>query len=724
MAACLAAPWSTRVLLLTEKRLSVRFVDFRGVLADASVALGVAGLIGLLLLTRRWWGRALGWLTLVAFLLGTFAIYEFVSVFDSLYALSHAAYLGDPTFVGGSVLHMSHPALLGALVALGTFGLLGARPPSSSWWRGWGVALGVCVLGHAVLPMSHSFDGWRQRHAIHAQASLMPASARLGSASTVGAEVRDVFRADLSGKRWLGPLEGKPNVLLIMVEAASGPALPSIAKAARVKATASMPKLDALAKRHILFTRVVSHQRQTNRGEYAILCGDYPKLLSDQSKMTEQVYGEARRCLPALLRDAGYTTAYIQAAPLGFMLKDQFMPKAGFEELVGDEYFEKSYARTDWGVDDKAFFEQAIERVVELHAAEEPFFATMLTVGTHHPFTFPVGDVVEGPKDRRGRAFTYADDALAEFVEALDARGVLRDTVVIITSDESAGLVDTSMSAARLLAQSWSFAVVMLPEPRAERIDELQAHVDTAISIADLLGLEGDAAGFIGRSWFREYETGRSIFGGNTYAQKVIMWTPTKKAVVCDEAFEECTRYATRKTELVPKMRGTEALPRERRFVAEVARLTRSGRAGMTASNEMALLTADETEIPASDGKKLLTGGQYLRVPAGSTIRVDFDLEVDGTDAEVELHQDVFLNGHERFARKNKRIHGGERLRLSYEIDVPRSARHLVVQLYATTVAGESATLRFRQARLSMTQTGASSSGVDVISDDVSSATP
>ena len=92
----------------------------------------------------------------------------------------------------------------------------------------------------------------------------------------------------------------------------------------------------------------------------------------------------------------------------------------------------------------------------------------------------------------------------------------------------------------------------------------------------------------------------------------------------------------------------------------------------------MALLTADETEIPAWDGKKLLTGGQYLRVPAGSTIRVDFDLEVDGTDAEVELHQDVFLNGHERFARKNKRIHGGERWRLSYEIDVPGSLKSCI----------------------------------------------
>ena len=124
-------------------------------------------------------------------------------------------------------------------------------------------------------------------------------------------------------------------------------------------------------------------------------------------------------------------------------------------------------------------------------------------------------------------------------------------------------MVDTAISAVRLLAQSWSFAVVMLPEPQAKRVDTLYAHVDTAISIADLLGLDGEASGFIGRSWFRDYESQRPSFSANTYARKVIMWTPTAKAVVCDEELEDCKRYATRKTPLVPKMRGAESLPRE-----------------------------------------------------------------------------------------------------------------------------------------------------------------
>jgi len=481
-----------------------------------------------------------------------------------------------------------------------------------------------------------------------------------------------------------------------------------------------MPKLDALARRHILFTGVISHQRQTNRGEYGILCGDYPKLLTDQSKMTEQVYGRARKCLPAVLRAEGYATAYIQSAPLGFMLKDQFMKKIGFEKLIGDPWFKRSYARTDWGVDDKAFFEQALGPVVELHDAERPFFAMMLTVGTHHPFTVPDMAAADGTGTRQERAFRWADDAITQFLRQLRRRGVLRDTVVIITSDESAGLGQAAEPVQRLVSQSWSFAIVMLPEPQSKRIDTLYAHVDTALSVTDLLGMEGPARHFVGRSWFRNYETPRRLFAGNTYARRVIMWEPSGSAVVCDESFRRCLRSVpTDDLVFGPERRSEPASPRERQLVAEVARLTRSGRRDLTKAGGIDLLTEKKVLAPAVDGKKLLMGGQYLRVPGGTTLRVDLDLEVVGEDVEVEFRQDVFLDGYAKFVREGVQLRDGQRWRLSYEIGVPSDASQLVVQLYATTVSGKVATIRFHDARLSMIPGAAISQKPIVIHDEV-----
>jgi len=714
----------TRALLLHEKRLALAPADLRGAFADASVALLVVGVVGSLFATRRWWGRAIGIGVVVSLVWMSFAMYEFISVFDSLYALSHAGFLADSTFVGGSVRHVRHPALLASVTTVAIAAGVWGRAPGTLWWRWWGVAFAACVLGQLLVPASDAHDEWRQRHATQANLSVLPASVGLGPAS-VSTEVRDVFRGNLHGERWAGPLSDRPNVLLILIEAASGAHLPSVAAAQGVHSATTMPKLDALAQDHILFTHVVSHQRQTNRGEYGILCGDYPKLLTDQSKMSEQVYGAARRCLPAVLRDEGYATAYIQSAPLGFMLKDQFMKKAGFEELVGDPWFEQSYARTDWGVDDRAFFEQSLGRVVELHEAERPFFATLLTVGTHHPFTFPDTPTAEGARSRQERAFRWADDALAEFLTQLEQRGVLRDTVVIITSDESAGLVEAANVTQRLLSQSWSFVVVMMPDPQPKRINTLYAHVDTALSVADLLGLERQARRFTGRSWFREYETPRRLFAGNTYARRVMMWEPSGSAVVCSESFRNCVRSVPADAlPFGPKRRSEPASSRARQLVTEVARLTRSGRGDMTEAGVIDLLTKEAVSVPASEGKKLLMGGQYLRVPGGTTLRVDLELEVSGDRVTIDFHQDVFLNGYEKFARKGIQVRDGERWRLSYEIWVPSDASQLVVQLYATTVAGNEAAVQFHDARLWMTAGRVLSSEVEVIRDEVSPAGP
>ncbi|MGB8330519.1 MAG: hypothetical protein WCE62_10360, partial [Polyangiales bacterium] len=112
--------------------------------------------------------------------------------------------------------------------------------------------------------------------------------------------------------------------------------------------------------------------------------------------------------------------------------------------------------------------------------------------------------------------------------------------------------------------------------------------------------------------------------------------------------------------------------------------------------------------------------GQYLRVPGGTTLRVDLDLEVVGDRAAVDFHQDLFLDGYPKFLREKIRIRDGERWRLAYEIGAPRDASQLVVQLYATSVSGAAATVRIHDARLSMVRGPVMSPAVVVIQDEVS----
>jgi hypothetical protein len=236
--------------------------------------------------------------------------------------------------------------------------------------------------------------------------------------------------------------------------------------------------------------------------------------------------------------------------------------------------------------------------------------------------------------------------------------------------------------------------------------------------------MEDRAKDFIGRSMFRRYDTPRRLFGGNTYARKVIMWEPTGGAVYCDEAFRGCTR-AISESPFGPVTDTRTVSARTRRLVAEVARLTRSGRPDMTLSPGIALLSEDSMRVPAMDGKKLIVGGQYLRVPADTVVRVDFDLEVLGDPtATIELHQDVFMNGNLVFERKGIRLDGGDRWRLSYSFGAPDASSHLVVQLYVQTVAGEVTELRFHEASMSMTREPVESEEPMLIRDDVSRGQP
>ena len=181
------------------------------------------------------------------------------------------------------------------------------------------------------------------------------------------------------------------------------------------------------------------------------------------------------------------------------------MKMIGFDEVLGDSFFNKSYARTAWGVDDKAFFEQAADRVIELHQASQPFFATLLTVGTHHPYTVPATFRPRGVTDKRVRAYRWLDESVKAFVDRIHKEGVLKDTLVIFTSDESAGMGNDTDRWQRLLSHNWSFAIVLQPSVQPRSVGDLFGHVDLAISVVDALGLSLADSPYIGRSMFRDY---------------------------------------------------------------------------------------------------------------------------------------------------------------------------------------------------------------------------
>lgn len=236
--------------------------------------------------------------------------------------------------------------------------------------------------------------------------------------------------------------EPRQNVLLIVLEGMPGVYLSPVQQATGVGYPVSMGRLSDIARSSLVFPNAIAPNQQTVRGLYAILTGDYPHLDMSTPKAYSYIREnpeERPRALPEVLSKAGYRTVFLQGAYLGYMSKGRIMEAMGFEEILGRSYFDRSYASSGWGPDDRAFFEGAVGLLRELHRGGEPWFLTLLNVGTHHPYVLPEGFASDFDTQKLA-AVEYLDQALGEFYEALLREGLLENTLLVFVSDESHGV--------------------------------------------------------------------------------------------------------------------------------------------------------------------------------------------------------------------------------------------------------------------------------------------
>ena len=135
-----------------------------------------------------------------------------------------------------------------------------------------------------------------------------------------------------------GSGEEKRNVLLLVLEGIPGVYLEQVQSFTGVESLIQIPKLSQLSGNALIAPNFVTHNRHTIRGLYSMLSGDMSKLSLTTPKIYEYIsLPEDSRfsCFPRILADAGYNTAYLQVADLGFMSKDRFMPAAGFQRVAG-----------------------------------------------------------------------------------------------------------------------------------------------------------------------------------------------------------------------------------------------------------------------------------------------------------------------------------------------------------------------------------------------------
>lgn len=536
----------------------------RMLLADAVGALVLALLLSIM---RTRWVRV----PLVLLMGGVFyAAAQHMYVHGTSFRIAHAARIADPVFLRSSV--ASAWLLLLPAYCLLAFALhwlherIDRRPPARPLRR-LGAAV-VCIAAYGVAVTSLTAPANNIVVATLAQVPGVVTSLRRPPATDeIEPLERDIqntfFPRDVRG----APVDERPNVLIVVVESLSAAYLPSIARYHGLTPTISLPTLErALDERGFrTYRNILSMQRQTDRGSYPLLCGAYPHVGAATAQIAEVAGGGGDIvCVPDVLANAGYATGYLQAAPLEYMSKDTFMPRVGFERVLGADYFGED--TVGWGPADDVFFETAAGWLQELDAREDSWLAVTLNTGTHHPYpeglaesgmpgaestggAARAGDGISGARPDRQAAFALMARELVSFLDTLEAANLLDDTLVMITSDESGAFLRGGEEARMLDGNFGMLAVRPHDELSLDDFsgrDSLVATLDLALTTLDAAGLadRADARKMVGRSLLVQQPSGtRGLLLGDTYAGYTVFLREAGDLLACGETLVRCSTW-------------------------------------------------------------------------------------------------------------------------------------------------------------------------------------
>ena len=709
----LSAPYLTRILLISGRGQGFQIHDIAGYASDLAIAL-IVTLIFLFIVKFNKYVALIVPLIWCAF---HYSNYEHVVANGDIVSLSYAKYLCNPTFLCGSAFAVSNWILTISilLISFSTFFIKPARISLVMIILSLTVAL--AGIGTKSLFASVLNPRWRCYNVVHANIEDILCSKfkkiDLSVDATAKEKYASLLEKDMNGTPFVSAINKKHNVLIIVLEGCCGGMLPSIRDRHGIWSDISMPKLDSIAAENIVYSNFITHQRQTNRGMFSLLSGTYCKLNSSTPKMTEYVTTKnmngdsSQEFLPQLLLKKGYETTYLQASPLPYMLKDIFMKNAGFTNCHGTNWFKYSYASNYWGVDDKAFFEQAFDLIASKKYMCKPWFMTLLTVGTHHPLNIPeeYGNLFDETK--RQRAYRYLDEAISEFITKMHDAGFLRNTLVILTCDESQGVKDLKGDPpGKRLCQQWGILTVLHPSIQKKVIERKYTQLDIAISVVDYLGLPFEDLNFGGRSIFREYNDERDIYFANTYNHVVGRFTKDNKLEVCDENFNYGEQY-----EISGK--GLFSLDREftRRLspeeVCDIARFGQISNSSIVNLNDTSRTFDFHSGIThhiEPGRQKTLLGGQFFTIPKSSAVSVTLKGRVVSTDSCVVFlkHDLAAKSGKVRIVKyMPKELKDGDSFSASYDFYTPEEFYSSEFRVTAQLLQGEMAEVTLDEASLS-----------------------
>lgn len=273
------------------------------------------------------------------------------------------------------------------------------------------------------------------------------------------------------------------------------------------------PFLDSLISVSHSFQYSMANGRKSIDAMPSVICSipsiEVPYVLSHYS-------GNKINSLPSLLREKGYYSAFFHGAPNGSMGFDAFANLSGFDAYYGkDEYNNNDDFDGIWGIWDEKFLQFFADK---MNRFKPPFFTTMFTVSSHHPYNLPrVYDGVfkGGPKPVH-RTIQYTDMALRKFFARASTMPWFNQTIFVLAADHASAEIQFQ----QYNSPSGYFAIPIIffepgGKPQAMK-NEIVQQIDIMPTILGLLHYDRPFVSF-GRNIFSDEEPFAFNYLNNTY---------------------------------------------------------------------------------------------------------------------------------------------------------------------------------------------------------------
>lgn len=195
------------------------------------------------------------------------------------------------------------------------------------------------------------------------------------------------------------------------------------------------PFLDSLIDQGLVFTNSFANGKRSIEGIPAIIAG-IPGLMTDPF-ITSAYSSNSITTMPSLLKSKGYYSIFFHGGTNGTMGFDNFSKLSGFDRYFGRyEYNNDSDYDGTWGIYDEEFLQRSLK---EISAINSPFFATIFTLSSHHPYTIPERYNNRFPAGTLPihQSIGYTDYSLKLFFKNASSRPWFNNTLFVITSDHT-----------------------------------------------------------------------------------------------------------------------------------------------------------------------------------------------------------------------------------------------------------------------------------------------